>query len=487
MADQKTVIYAEVVRILASQRNLAEQQVRLQSRLEELILTLKVKGEFEQSTPKRALVNRTVSALDEDDLGPAPIDYSEDANTLETESGWDRVTPQSRGKSFGASAMSLSYSFSPVTTNNNTRTDISEGLSPAPLMSAKKSPMPVLSDTSGLSPAPLSARKSPVPHEVGEVSPAPLLSSKKVRGANEMAAADDEGQTRGASSVNGIVDAATAAVGRLFGSSPTRSSHEEKVVVVAEVEKQATEEMVTSETTEGRRDSEEMDSEHDEDKNGRDVDDFDDEEEEHGPSDSDGTPQAVKAEREAQAASMTMAALSQNLNLWLTKSGAGETSRGLKDCVDECCKRLGVVCSGNLRKDAGACYVLTGPQISKMPSPSKTVGSPEKASVQRQSQPQPRSQAPPDSPAVVATNTRITAEAPVPTTPDVSPINPSALNIFSPTSTSSFASRLRNFYRIHNPEKDSSDIEQIVRKFAGKEHELIAKLEKMYAAKFPLV
>lgn len=484
MADQKAIIYAEVVRILDEQRGLAEHQVRLQSRLEELLLTLKVKGEFEQSTPKRALVNRTTgSAVDEDDLGPAPIDYSEDANTLETESGWDRVTPQSRGKSFGASVLSLSYSFSPVTTNNNTRTDISEGgLSPAPLMSEKKSPVPALSDTSGLSPAPLSARKSPVPHDVGGVSPAPLLSSKKVRGANEMATADDEGQNMGASSVNLIVDAAAAAVGRLFGSSPTRSGLKEVVVVL---EKKAPEEVVvTSETTEDRRDSEEAESEHGEEENGGDVDDLDDEDEEHGPSDSDATPlsQAEKAEREAQAASMTMAALSQNLNLWLAKSGAGNTSRGLKDCVDECCKRLGVVCSGNLRKDAGACYVLTGAQVRKMPSPSKTVGSPEKAPLQRQSQ----SQAPPESPAVVATHSR-TAEAPVPSTPDVLPINPSALNIFSPTSTSSFASRLRNFYRVHNPEKDSSDIEQIVRQFAGKEHELIAKLEKKYAAKFPLV
>ena len=148
-AQQQSILYGEILSILAEQRVLNEKQARLQQRLEELVVTLDLKAQAEfgvvppaaaaaaaaaasvaasgqrgvpSSTPTKSAVSfsgvgkkntssaSTIAPEDDDDLGPAPIDgYSEDANTLETESGWEHATPHSRGKSpLGDSSLSLS-------------------------------------------------------------------------------------------------------------------------------------------------------------------------------------------------------------------------------------------------------------------------------------------------------------------------------------------------------------------------------------------
>jgi hypothetical protein len=208
----------------------------------------------------------------------------------------------------------------------------------------------------------------------------------------------------------------------------------------------------------------------------------------------------VRAEREAQAATMTMSALSLALGAHLAETGAPSKQRGLKETVEDSCKILGLAVSGNLKKDAAACYAVWGPATQsssiKPSSPSKvsthssasasaSASSSSSFSTSSSLPSSSSSSSTPASPTRAAAGLQSPACTPLgDSTPQSAP-PPSALGIFSPTSSSSFSSRLREYYRVHNPTK-IHECDKISATYSGREEVLISKLEKLYNAKFPL-
>jgi len=439
--------------ILEEVLSIVEQQKVLQARLEELLITLKVKGEFGQLTPVRAVPVKVVGQSqkqvsmrdeDDDDLGPAPIGFSGDGSSLGTESGWERATPHGRAggggdEGPGKSSLSLSYSFSPVVNSSNlTRVDFSDGLSPAPLASSSSS----------------SSTSTQKPSSAAAATPGLFAEAAAVLSASTL---------------------------RLFGSPPRYHNDEKKPGGVSALVKE--EEEDEDDDDDDEAESEKMTAD-------------------ESDSSSIASPSPIKkeavsaelrAEREAQAATMTMSALSLALGAHLAEAGAPSKQRGLKETVEDSCKILGLAVSGNLKKDAAACYAVWGPasqsSSTKPSSPSKasthsssTSSSTTTTTTSSSSSP---SSSMPSSSSTPAVPTRTAAGLQSPaSTPQTAP-PPAALGIFSPTSTSSFSSRLREYYREHNPSK-IHECDKIAATYSGREEVLITKLEKLYNAKFPL-
>ena len=436
---------------------IVEQQKVLQSRLEELLITLKVKGEFGQLSPVRSVPVKVVGVSqishqrdvdDDDDLGPAPIGFSGDGSSLGMESGWERATPHGRvggggDEGAGKSSLSLSYSFSPVVNNSNlTRIDFSDGLSPAPLASSTLSSSSIQKPTSSGTPG----------------GPGGGLFSE--------AAA--------------VLSASTL---RLFGSPPRYRDDERQPGGASALLKEEEE-------------AEDEDDDEDDAKSEKNVaDESDSSNLTPLPVKKEAVSAEVRAEREAQAATMTMSALSLALGAHLAEAGAPSKQRGLKETVEDSCKILGLAVSGNLKKDAAACYAVWGPATQsssiKPSSPSKvsthsSASASASASSYSSSLPSSSSSSStPASPTRAAAGLQSPACTPLgDSTPQSAP-PPSALGIFSPTSSSSFSSRLREYYRVHNPTK-IHECDKISATYSGREEVLISKLEKLYNAKFPL-
>lgn len=523
--QQKAVLFHEIMEISAEQKALQRKNTLLQQRLEELLLTLelKVTSEASVSTPQK-LSPLVPSMTDDDDLDAAPIGWPERGvggdgdDTFTTESGWDRDTATS------TDSLSLSYSFSPATQHGST---------------AGRS----LISSDGLSPAPISGR--PQPGSTSKpLTPALPRSAMKKQQAEARPEARPGDWSQADTGVPGfVIGAANSFVG-LFGGSPSKKQEaerpkprsrgqldseatdsdastvqanrseeepeedEEEAAAGKEEEtddkKESKEEAKEKEVTEEEKEEEKTEEAASE---GDDEDDQDDDENEQDDDDEVLDDEGLEAKedplsaeeiaaREAQAQAMSMSALSQALQAHLSAAGKGDHARGLKETIEEACALLGLPFSGVLKKDATTCYVRAGARSAPSSAPAKPASSPvsrpRPAATFLTAEPEPESSAPrtPGKPSASASASSSPSSGASVVTPTAAPQNPAAYAIFSPTNPTltaarqAFIGRLQTFYAAHNPAK-VDQVQEILEKFAGKEDELVARLENMYKVKFP--
>ena len=133
-------------------------------------------------------------------------------------------------------------------------------------------------------------------------------------------------------------------------------------------------------------------------------------------------------------------------------TGAMKNSLGLSpslsvtETVSNACAKLRIAPTGNVKNDAVSCYLALPPTNT-------------------------------------ASNPSVPAAAASPTTTTTTLSRPSAAVPAAPAGND-LVSRVRSFYKKHNPEKGEDEIAGILRFYVGRETELIRKLEKKYSAAF---
>ena len=121
-------------------------------------------------------------------------------------------------------------------------------------------------------------------------------------------------------------------------------------------------------------------------------------------------------------------------------------SLSVTETVSNACAKLRIAPTGNVKNDAVSCYLALPPTNT-------------------------------------ASNPSVPAAAASTTTTTTTLSRPSAAVPAAPAGND-LVSRVRSFYKKHNPEKGEDEIAGILRFYVGRETELIRKLEKKYSAAF---